>query len=217
VHPDDTLLEDVDFEFMYDEDMDGLESDPGAQAAMGVEIPPVQDWFSPFNDSRIVHPYAEAQRTAPALHDLYLRLGPEDPRLVLTPDIVDSTALLSTFAAGSEDVALARQSAVPADNRWIADTSAPESSYADLVSASASNDGSGWIEWEPFDGAQSIRTEPVIRLTPHRHFPVGEDEPWVEAALTSGLFVAIPISFIVSYRPDPKVQEEWEHRFDPPT
>jgi hypothetical protein len=214
IHPDETLLEDVDFEFLYDDDMDGLEDDPGAQAARGVEIPPIQDWFAPFNDSRIVHPYAETERTAPALHNLYLRLGPVDPTAVLTPDVVDSSVPISTFAAGSEVVALSRRSADPAEGRWIADDSAPESSYAALVSAASSNEGSGWLDWEPYDGAGSIRTEPVIRLTPHRHFPVGEDEPWLEAALGSGLFVAIPIKFAVSYQPDPKIREKWENRFN---
>jgi hypothetical protein len=215
MHPDETLLEDTDFQLLYDDDMDGLEDDPGAQAARGVEIPPVQDWFSPFNNSRIVHPYAETQSSAPVLHNLYLRLGPEDPSLVLIPEVVDSPAPVSAFTAGSEAVALARRSADPAEKRWIAHDSEPESSYAALVSAAASDGGSGWIDWEPFDGAGSIRTEPVIRLTPHRHFPVGQDEPWLEVALTSGLYVAIPIKFTVSYQPDPAVRKEWENRFNP--
>jgi hypothetical protein len=34
--PDELLLEDVDFEFLYDADMDGLEDDPGTQAAFGL-------------------------------------------------------------------------------------------------------------------------------------------------------------------------------------
>ena len=68
--PDEYLLEDADFEFLYGKDMDGVEDDPGMQAALGIDVPPVQDWFSPFNSSRIVHPYLETAPRAPVLHDL---------------------------------------------------------------------------------------------------------------------------------------------------
>lgn len=49
--PDEYLLEDADFEFLYGEDMDGLENDPGMRAALNIDVSPVQDWFSPFNSS----------------------------------------------------------------------------------------------------------------------------------------------------------------------
>lgn len=50
-----------------------------------------------------------------------------------------------------------------------------ESSFADLrVKASAADHGSGWITWEPYEGADIVRTDPVVSLAPYRHFPVGE-------------------------------------------
>jgi hypothetical protein len=36
--PDEYLLEDADFEFLYGKDMDGLEDDPGMQAALGIDV-----------------------------------------------------------------------------------------------------------------------------------------------------------------------------------
>jgi len=47
--PDELLLEDTDFEYLYGTGMDGLEDDPATQAGLSVEVPPVSDWFSPFN------------------------------------------------------------------------------------------------------------------------------------------------------------------------
>lgn len=54
--------------------MDGIEDDPARQATMGIYVPGVADWFSPFNDDSVVHPYAETQPTTrPAVHDLFQR------------------------------------------------------------------------------------------------------------------------------------------------
>lgn len=212
--PDEYLLEDADFEFLYGTDMDGLENDPGMQAALNVDVPPVQDWFSPFNSSRVVHPYTETPSSAPVLHDLHdlhARLGPGgDPSVVLAPGVVDAAAPVASFVAGSEIVALARQAAAPGDGQWVADEADPERSFAALVTAAAAGEGSGWLGWEPHDGADCIRTDPVIAFTAHRHFPVGEDEPWVHASVGGGRFLAIPLRFIVSYRPDPQIRRRWE-------
>jgi hypothetical protein len=212
--PDEYLLEDTDFEFLYVEDMDGLEDDPGAQAAMGVEVPASQDWFTPFNNSRVVHPYAETPPGAARLHDLYQRLRPDDePRATLADEIADAPEPLASMAAGSEVVALARQAATPADGRWIPDDTDREASFAALLLAAAACQGSGWLDWEPHDGAGAVRTEPVIQLTPHRHFPIGDDEPWVDAAIGHGRFLAVPLRFVASYRPDPDVREHWKRTF----
>jgi hypothetical protein len=170
--PDEYLLEDADFEFLYGEDMDGLEDDPGMQAALNIDVPPVQDWFSPFNSTRVVHPYTETPSSAPVLHDLYPRLGPDgDPSVVLAPGIVDAATPVASFAAGSEIVALARQAAAPGNGQWVADDADPERSFAALVTAAAAGEGNGWLEWEPHDGADSVRTDPVIALTAHRLSP----------------------------------------------
>lgn len=213
--PDEYLLEDADFEFLYGKEMDGLENDPGMQAALNIDVPPVQDWFSPFNSSRVAHPYTETPSSAPVLHDLYPRLGPDDdPSVVQAPGIVDVAAPAASLAAGSEIVALARQAAAPGNGQWVADEADTERSIAALVTAAAADEGSGWLEWEPHVGADSVRTDPVSVLTAHRHFPVGDDEPWVHAAIGGGRFLAIPLRFVVSYRPDPHVRKRWEQMFN---
>jgi hypothetical protein len=215
--PDEMLLEDVDFEFLYDDDMDGLEADLGAQAALGVDLSPVQDWFSPFNSDRSVHPYAETPPTAPEVHDLRRRFREGDSSGdVLVTEVVDAAAPLASFAAGSEVVALARQAAADVGGgRWVADDSDRERSFAALARA-ASGGGSGWLEWEPYQGADTIRAQPVIFLAPHRHFPVGDDEPWVDAAIGAGHMLAIPLRFVVSYRPDPRARQLWAQRASNP-
>lgn len=159
----------------------------------GGAVPPVRDWFSPFNGFRVVHPSAETPPSAPVLHDLYPRLGPEDdPVVVLAPGVVDAAAPVASRAAGSEIVALARQAAAPGDGPWVADAADPERSFAALVTAAVAGEGSGWLEWEP---------------------RVGDDEPWVHASVGGGRFLAVPLRFVVSYRPDPQVRRGWEQRF----
>jgi hypothetical protein len=60
----------------------------GTQAALGVDVPPPRNWFSPFNRTRVVHPYLETPATESALHDLYRRPGPDDdPSVVLAADV----------------------------------------------------------------------------------------------------------------------------------
>jgi hypothetical protein len=211
--PDEYLLEDTDFEFLYSEDMDGVEDDPGAQAALGIEVSSIGDWFTPFNDGRHVHPYAETAPAAPKVHDLQLRLGAADLREVLAPGVIDAAGPVGSFAPGSEAVALARQAATTNDGRWVADDGDRERSFAAFVSATSADYGSGWLEWEPYDGADTVRTEPVVILRPHRHFPVGNDEPWAHASIGGGRMLAVPLRFVVSYRADPDVRKEWEQAF----
>ncbi|MCL2580834.1 MAG: hypothetical protein FWE35_00065 [Streptosporangiales bacterium] len=215
LHPDELLLEDADFELLYAEEMDGLENDPGAQRALGVHLPSVEGWFSPFNPHRAVHPYAETDSAIPEVHDLYPRLRPEDdPEILFDLDVVNAAAPIAGFPAGSDLVALMRQGAVPVPGQWVADDSDPEASFAALVAASSADYGSGWLEWESYAGADSVRSEPVIQLTAHRHFPVGDDEPWVHTASSGGQMLAIPLRYVVSYRPDPGVRARWERRLD---
>jgi hypothetical protein len=181
LHSDEMLLEDTDFEYLYEEEMDGLEDDPGMQAGLGLNVPPVSDWFAPFNLSRIVHPYAETAPTARHPHDLNLRLdGEVHPSDLLMSEVVDGTMPVGSFAAGSEVVTLARQAADIEDpGLWVADDAGRERSFAALLAlASTVEAGSGWLEWEPYEGADTVRTDPVVMLIPHRHFPVGDDEPW---------------------------------------
>lgn len=212
--PDEYLLEDADFELLHSDQMDGLEDDPGVQRSLGIDLQPVEDWFAPFNRSRRVHPYAETASSAPAVHDLYPRLGRDnDPSVLFETAVVDAPEPIAGFPAGSELVALMRQGAVPVPGQWIADDSDPEGSLAALVAAAAADHGSGWLEWEAYEGEDSVRAEAVIQLSAHRHFPVGDDEPWVHTAGAGGRMLAIPLRYVVSYRPDPDIRARWEQRF----
>jgi hypothetical protein len=195
--------------------MDGIEDDPALQAGLGAYIPTVHDWFTPFNPDRIVHPYTE---TAPSgrneAHDLRARLRgrpdehQDDP---LSHAVLDAPATLAGFDAGSEVVELARRAADRDDpDLWIADATDPEQSFAALVRAAARSEaGAGWLCWEPHQHADTVRTDPVVALHPHRHFPIGADTPWVDAAIGTGHYLAVPLTCVVSYRPDPAVRHRW--------
>lgn len=214
LHPDELLLEDTDFELLYDKAFDGLEDDPALQAGMNVEVPRLHDWFAPFNDRRVVHPYTETPRSPDlALHDLRQRLDDVDQaqRDLLDAAVVDAPGPVSSLSAASEIVGLARQASDPTEpDLWIADDTAPEQSFAALVAAANRTDrGSGWLTWEPYDGADTVRTDAVVLFAPHRHFPVGQDEPWADAALGGGRLVAVPLKYVVSYQPDPEVRRRW--------
>ena len=95
------------------------------------------------------------------MHDLQFRLADEaEPSTVLAPEIIDATAPVGSFAAGSEVVALARQTSDTHDvGLWIADDNERERSFAALMAAAAaSEEGSGWLEWEPYE----VRTRSVM-------------------------------------------------------
>jgi hypothetical protein len=211
LHPDELLLEDADFELLYDEAFDGLENDPAMQAGMNVEVPRLHDWFAPFNDRRVVHPYTETPRSPDlSLHDLRQRLDDIDQTRhdLLDAAVVDAPEPVSSLAPASEIVGLARQASDPTEpDLWIADDTAPEQSFAALVAAAHRTDrGNGWLTWEPYDGANTVRTDAVVLFAPHRHFPIGQDEPWADAALGGGRLVAVPLKYVVSYQPDPDVR-----------
>jgi len=46
------LFEDLDFEYLFDSDMDGVEDDPLAHKTTNIEVRPLADWFAPFNPAR---------------------------------------------------------------------------------------------------------------------------------------------------------------------
>jgi hypothetical protein len=148
---------------------------------------------------------------------LNLRLdGDLHPSELLESELVDGTTPIAPFAAGSEVVALARQAADTEDpGLWVADDVDRERSFAALLTlASAVEAGSGWLEWEPYEGADTVRTDPVVMLNPHRHFPVGDDEPWLSAAVGGSRILAVPLRCVVSYRPDPDVRRRWNKAFE---
>jgi hypothetical protein len=207
------LLEDTDFEVLFDADMDGIEHDPAAQRNLGMWVPDVTDWFAPFNPDRVVHPFVESTPTGPHAHDLGRLLTSDDLHAQAHDStITDNPAHISGLNAASEAVSLARAAEQPhPDVAWVPDPSAPESSYARLLEF-VSPPGSGWLTWEPHENADTVRTDGVIHFEPHRHFPVGDDQPWAAVAVT-GVMMYVPLSVVVSYRPDPEVRERWERAF----
>lgn len=218
---DDALLEDLDFLDLFDQEMDGIEDDPARQATMGIDVPGVDNWFSPFNDYSVVHPYAETEpTTGPAVHNLLGSVSDrEEYDAVLASPALDSPDPLTGLGPASEAVALARQgAAADADPAvWVADDTDPEHSYAALVTAAKRGaGGSGWLTWEPYENADFVRTDPVVSFTPHRHFPTAHDHPWIWAAVGGGRLLAIPLTVVVSYRPDPEVHHRWNTLFAPP-
>ena len=65
------LFEDLDFEHLFSDEMDGVEDDPLAGKTSGLDIRPFRDWFVPFNPDSLVHPYAvDLDTGAPELYDL---------------------------------------------------------------------------------------------------------------------------------------------------
>ncbi|ONI91731.1 hypothetical protein ALI22I_07640 [Saccharothrix sp. ALI-22-I] len=216
---DDLLLEDTDFEVLFRSDMDGIEDDPGLQAGMNLTVGGVQDWFVPFRPGLHPHPYVEAVSTAPLVHDLRRRLPCTEFQDVAGPSYTgfDLPDPVVRTEPESEIVALARESADRDDPAlWVPDDHDHEKSFAALQAAAARADaGSGWLTWEPYEGADTVRTDPVIMLVPHRHFPVGPDEPWVDTAIAPhGRLLAVPLRVIVSYRPDSDVRRQWTRSLD---
>ncbi|MGB3444694.1 MAG: hypothetical protein WBA97_38650 [Actinophytocola sp.] len=217
-HLEDALLEDLDFEDLFDDEMDGIEDDPARQVTWGIYVPGVADWFSPFNDDSVVHPYVETEPTTrPAVHNLFNRISdPNAHRAVFESPLLDSPTPLAGFDPASEAVALARQAAIAdaVPDVWVADDTDPErSSTALLAAAKSAAGGSGWPTWEPYEGADFVRADPVVSFTPHRHFPVGDDQPWLWAAIGGGRLLAVPLTVVVAYQPDTDVQQRWNAPF----
>jgi hypothetical protein len=82
-----------------------------------------------------------------------------------------------------------------------------------VAAVSRTDEGSGWPTWEPHEGADTIRTDAVVFFAPHRHFPLGDDEPWADAALGGGCLVGVPLKYVVNYRTDPQVRRRWNDAF----
>lgn len=212
VSVDDVLLEDTDFEALFVDAHDGLESDPAHQAAIGLEVSPVSEWFTPFNEGRVVHPFV---RTEPSpgleMFDLRRRLAGLDHAEVDWSG-ADAPTPMSGFTSASTVVTLARAAAADGEESggWVAAGRNAEDSFGDLVRVlTLSPSGSGWLTWEPHEGADVVRTAGVITATAHRHFPVGADEPYLDVSFGSWM-IAVPLRAVVSYEPDPEPRRCWE-------
>jgi len=208
------MLEDTDFEMLFTAGFDGIEDDPAMQRNLGVWVPGAQDWFAPFNPARVVHPFTEVAASSPRAHDLrHLAVEDAGGGRVSDPAVVDDPAPVTGLDAISEAVALAREQArQTADpDVWVADPDDAEASMAACQQA-AKVSSSGWLTWEPHEGADMTRTDSVVLFVPHRHFPAGTDQPWAEVAISS-VVMHVPLAAVVSYRPDPEVRRSWDAAF----
>lgn len=208
--PAEYLLEDNDFAYLFEEDMDGIEDDPARQQALTLEAPPIANWFTPFNEHRVVHPWVETAESGPRANTLN-RLATDDDvlHLVRRADIVDAVEPIAGLDAISDVVGRYRlETPSGTDDTWIPDSRDPESSYAALDRLVLERGTSGWLTWQPNEESDHIREDAVIAFTPHRHFPAGRDQPW--AAVSFGAAVNyVPLSAVVAFRTDPAVRQRW--------
>lgn len=209
--PTEFLLEDTDFEILFQSDMDGLEDDPAAQLDLRMWVPSVSGWFTPFNDDRIAHPFTQTTDEGPRAHDLgYLLTDEQIRNLAHDEGVTDDPAPIAGLDPISKIVELARTTASKDDDSlWVPEPLDPESSYSALVELTRQDQGSGWLTWEPHEGADAPRTDAVIRCRPRRHFPAGDDQPWVEIVVTR-VVMYVPLAAVISYHPDPEVRHQWE-------
>ncbi|RKT55531.1 hypothetical protein [Saccharothrix australiensis] len=87
----------------------------------------------------------------------------------------------------------------------VVDRSDPElwvpgdASFRALLDAvSRAPSGSGWPTWQPFEDDDTIHTDMLLRATPYPDFPIGPDEPWIDAAVAKAALPAIPLRYVVS-------------------
>lgn len=213
------LLEDLDFETLFWDQMDGLEDDAATQASLGMYVPSVADWFSPFNDDRYPHPYAETERTPSRANTLPNPHSDEEADDQRNADIVDAHRPITTgtLTPGSEVVGLARDEARrdAAPDLWIPDETDPEASVTAVQQAMKRVKGSGYLTWEPAIDSDLTRVEGTVAGTAHRHFP-DPDVPFISVSM-GHVFLNIPLSAVVSWQPDPTVRANWNSAFSNPT
>jgi hypothetical protein len=161
--PSEVLLEDVDFEVLFSPDMDGIEADPATQRDLGMWVPGAADWFTPFNSGRIVHPFCQTEHTGPRAHDLHRLLDEDTDDQPFDPAIVDRPDPIAGLDPLSDTVREARrnQDSSAADT-WVPDADHPDDSYAQLLALTGDGAASGWLTWQPDEGADAVRTQPVL-------------------------------------------------------
>lgn len=201
------LFEDLDFEYLFSDEMDGVEDDPLAGKTSGIEVRAFGDWFVPFNTDSLVHPYAiDLDTRAPEVYDL-TQDGPgalADPAR-LPPAVPPITG----FGPVSEQVALARADARrhPVARAWVPDEQQPEQSLAAAHSVAGL---SGHLTHQPGPGLD-LTSAAVLRFTPHGAHPA-TGQAWAEVVYLSGR-TELPIAAVVTFTPDPSIRQRWQDVF----
>jgi len=206
------LFEDLDFEYLFDTDMDGVEDDPLAHKTSNIEVRPLADWFAPFNPGSRVHPYAVDLhvRAQPVLFDL-TRSDDDGHHLTRPvaldemPAIVDGLDPVSHLVAASRRDARTHQK----QGQWVPDENNPAASFADIATRPAT---SGiLIQQTGPDG--DITHLPVLSFTPQPAHP-SNGACWVEVMYFSGRS-ELPLAAVVSFTPDPTVRQRWNSALAP--
>jgi hypothetical protein len=205
--PSEVLLEDIDFEVLFDPDLEHLAGDPAGQAGVGMWVPGVADWFTPFSSDAVVHPYCQSEASGPQAHDLHRVLTQDTYEQALDPAVVEDPAPITGLEPVSDAVAAAR--AAPTDPRadprkvWVPDPADPERSYQRLLQLTGPAGVSGWLTWQPDEDPASLRGQPALLFRAHRHFPTPPDQPWAEV-VTHSVVLFVPLAAVVTFQPDPR-------------
>jgi hypothetical protein len=207
------LLRDTDFRMLFWSQMDGIENDAASQEALGMFVPSVADWFTPNGPERYPHPYAQTSRTQARANALPLPHTDAEEAAQHNPDIIDAPTPVTGLAAISESVQLGRADArrIAEPGTWTPDENDPDGSLKALAALMESTQGSGHLTWEPNADSGTIRTDSTVAGTAHRHFP-DPDVPHLAVSTGRG-YLNIPLSAVVSWRPDLLVREEWRLQF----
>jgi hypothetical protein len=134
--PSEYLFEDLDFEYLFDAQMDGVEDDPLAHKTSNIDVRPPAHWFAPFHAGSRVHPYA-LERHEPDLPDLFDLTQSADHGHHLThpvaltemPEAVDGRDPVSELVAAARRDARTHR----AQGAWVPDENDPVRSFAEIA------------------------------------------------------------------------------------
>jgi hypothetical protein len=206
------LFEDLDFEYLFDADMDGVENDPLAHKTSNIDVRPLADWFTPFNIGLQVHPYAVKvhERDQPGLFDL---TQSDDHGHHLTHPVAlgEMPATVDGLDPVSELVAAARRHARTrlAQGEWVPDENDPARSFAEIAVRPTT---SGILIHQTGPDGE-ITQVPVLSLIPQPAHPC-TGACWAEVMYFSGR-TELPLAAVVSFTADPTVRERWNAAFTP--
>ncbi len=207
------LFGDLDFEYLFDADMDGVEDDPLAHKTSGIDVRPLADWFVAFNPGAWVHPYAlqPHDRDQPDLFDL-TQSDDDGHHLTRPVALTQLPGMVDGLDPVSDLVAAARRD--PRTHRkqgaWVPDETDPAGSFAEIAACAAT---SGTLIHQT--GPDGELTEvPVLSFIPQPAHPSTGD-CWAEVMYFSGR-TELPLAAVVAFTPDPTVRDRWNATFAPP-
>jgi hypothetical protein len=136
------LFEDLDFEYLFDADMDGVEDDPLAHKTSSIDVRPLADWFAPFNRGSRVHPYAVElhERDQPDLFDL-TRSDDHGHHLTRPVALTEMPGTVDGLDPVSDLVAAARRDGRTHQKQggWVPDENDPARSFAEIATRPATS------------------------------------------------------------------------------